>query len=98
LLVQHYLATQAKANHVLMHSTNTRVYVLHVFPSIGELRRRIDAGITPLRARELQARFPKVKVDEDRIFINDGPIWTSAGMSSGIDLALALSKATWVRN
>src|SRR6478609_608586 len=41
-------------------------------------------------ARELQARFPKVKVDEDRIFINDGPIWTSAGMSSGIDLALAL--------
>jgi transcriptional regulator GlxA family with amidase domain len=43
-----------------------------------------------LRARELQARFPKVKVDEDSIFINDGPIWTSAGMSSGIDLALAL--------
>ena len=43
-----------------------------------------------LRARELQARFPKVKVDEDRIFINDGSIWTSAGMSSGIDLALAL--------
>ena len=43
-----------------------------------------------LRARELQARYPKVKVDEDRIFINDGSIWTSAGMSSGIDLALAL--------
>ncbi len=42
------------------------------------------------RARELQARFPRVKVDEDRIFINDGSIWTSAGMSSGIDLALAL--------
>jgi transcriptional regulator GlxA family with amidase domain len=31
-----------------------------------------------------------VKVDEDRIFINDGPIWTSAGMTAGIDLALAL--------
>jgi transcriptional regulator GlxA family with amidase domain len=42
------------------------------------------------RARELQTRFPRVKVEEDRIFINDGPIWTSAGMSSGIDLALAL--------
>lgn len=41
-------------------------------------------------ARELQNRFPKTKVDEDRIFINDGPIWTSAGMSAGIDLALAL--------
>jgi transcriptional regulator GlxA family with amidase domain len=42
------------------------------------------------RARELQARFPKVKVEEDRIFINDGPVWTSAGMTAGIDLALAL--------
>ena len=41
-------------------------------------------------ARELQARFPKLKVEEDRIFIKDGPIWTSAGMTAGIDLALAL--------
>ncbi len=44
-------------------------------------------------ARDLQARFPKVKVDEDRIFISDGPVWTSAGMSAGIDLALALVEA-----
>ena len=29
--------------------------------------------------RELQERFPKVKVEEDRIFIIDGPVWTSAG-------------------
>src|SRR3979490_1255735 len=42
------------------------------------------------RARELQARFPKVKVEEDRIFITDGPVWTSAGMTAGIDLALAM--------
>src|SRR5712672_2020831 len=41
-------------------------------------------------ARELQSRFPKVKVEEDRIFIADGPIWTSAGMTAGIDLALAM--------
>jgi len=40
------------------------------------------------RARDLQARFPKVKVEEDRIFIVDGPI--SAGMAAGIDLALAI--------
>jgi len=40
-------------------------------------------------AQELQARFPKVKVDADRIFIVDGPVWTSAGMTAGIDLALA---------
>jgi transcriptional regulator GlxA family with amidase domain len=42
------------------------------------------------RARELQARFPKVKVEEDRIFIVDGPVWTSAGMTAGLDLALAM--------
>jgi transcriptional regulator GlxA family with amidase domain len=42
------------------------------------------------RARELRARFPKIKVEEDRIFIVDGPVWTSAGMTSGIDLALAM--------
>src|SRR5258708_29324884 len=41
-------------------------------------------------ARELQARCPNVKVEEDRIFIVDGPVWTSAGMTAGIDLALAM--------
>jgi transcriptional regulator GlxA family with amidase domain len=41
-------------------------------------------------ARDLEARFPKVKVEEDRIFIIDGPVWTSAGMTAGIDLALAM--------
>ena len=41
-------------------------------------------------ARDLEARFPKVKVEEDRIFIMDGPVWTSAGMTAGIDLALAM--------
>ncbi len=41
-------------------------------------------------ARDLQRRFPAVKVEEDRIFIVDGPVWTSAGMSAGIDLALSM--------
>ncbi|CAL8479971.1 GlxA family transcriptional regulator [Caballeronia sp. S22] len=41
-------------------------------------------------ASEFRARFPNVVTEEDRIFINDGPIWTSAGMTAGIDLALAL--------
>ena len=41
-------------------------------------------------AREMQARYPAVKVEDDRIFITDGPIWTSAGMTAGIDLALAM--------
>ena len=41
-------------------------------------------------ARDLQARYPKVRVDQERIFIRDGNFWTSAGMSSAIDLTLAL--------
>jgi len=40
--------------------------------------------------RELQARFPRLRLDEDRIFIIDGQIWTSAGMSAGVDLALGM--------
>ena len=43
-----------------------------------------------LHARELHARFPAVRVEDDRIFIKDGPVWTSAGMTAGIDLALAM--------
>jgi len=34
-----------------------------------------------LFTRELQARYPKVRVEEDRIFTHDGPVWTSAGMT-----------------
>jgi transcriptional regulator GlxA family with amidase domain len=41
-------------------------------------------------ARQLQQAYPNAKVDEDRIFINDGPIWTAAGMSACVDLSLAL--------
>ena len=43
-----------------------------------------------LHARDLQKQFPEARVEEDRIFVIDGPIWTSAGMSAGIDLALGL--------
>ena len=34
--------------------------------------------------------YPNVTLDPDRIFVNDGDVWTSAGISAGIDLALAL--------
>src|SRR5258706_1444443 len=37
-------------------------------------------------ARELQRRYPKVKVQEDRIFVIDGSVWTSAGLNPTIDL------------
>lgn len=43
-----------------------------------------------LFARELHGRFPEAKVEDDRIFIIDGSVWTSAGMTAGIDLALGM--------
>lgn len=43
-----------------------------------------------LLARELATRFPAIQVEEDRIFVIDGPVWSSAGMTAGVDLALAM--------
>ena len=40
--------------------------------------------------RALGRRFPSVTVEEDPIFVRDGDVWTSAGATSGMDLALAL--------
>jgi transcriptional regulator GlxA family with amidase domain len=39
---------------------------------------------------ELSRRHPAVTVEPDPIFVHDGPMWTSAGVTSGIDLSLAL--------
>lgn len=41
-------------------------------------------------AEVLQQRCPRAQIEADRIYIADGPIWTSAGMTAEIDLALAL--------
>jgi transcriptional regulator GlxA family with amidase domain len=40
--------------------------------------------------KELARRYPAVKVEPDPIFVRDGSVWTSAGVTAGIDLALAL--------
>lgn len=42
---------------------------------------------------ELARRFPAIRVEPDPIFIRDGSIWTSAGVTAGIDLTLALIEA-----
>jgi transcriptional regulator GlxA family with amidase domain len=42
------------------------------------------------RTGELQRRFPKAKLLTNRLFVTDGEITTSAGIASGIDMALAL--------
>lgn len=39
---------------------------------------------------ELQQRFPDIKVDPQSIYVTDGKCWTSAGVTTGIDMALAL--------
>jgi transcriptional regulator GlxA family with amidase domain len=39
---------------------------------------------------KLAQRFPAVHVEPDPIFVRDGRVWTSAGVTAGIDLALAL--------
>ena len=41
-------------------------------------------------ASKMKAMYPTIRVDGDRIYVNDGGVWTSAGMTAGIDLALAL--------
>lgn len=41
-------------------------------------------------ARQMREAFPNVRVEEDRIFISEGSVWTSAGLTAGLDLAVAL--------
>ena len=40
--------------------------------------------------KEFARRYPAVRVEPDPIFVRDGSVWTSAGVTAGIDLALAL--------
>lgn len=42
------------------------------------------------RSDHFARRYPKVSLEPDRIFVRQGDIWTSAGITAGIDLALAL--------
>src|ERR1700737_388603 len=43
------------------------------------------------RTRHFVSAYPKIKLEADRIFVRDGNIWSSAGISAGIDLALAMA-------
>ncbi|WP_232717965.1 GlxA family transcriptional regulator [Gordonia metallireducens] len=44
---------------------------------------------------ELARQFPKAKVDTDVLFVDDGPITTSAGTAAGIDASLHLVREAW---
>ncbi|WP_419736973.1 GlxA family transcriptional regulator [Pseudomonas sp. COR18] len=41
-------------------------------------------------AADLQANYPDIEVEDDRIYIVDGPVWTSAGMTAGMDMTLGM--------
>jgi transcriptional regulator GlxA family with amidase domain len=45
------------------------------------------------RCEQLARSYPALRVEAKPIFIQDGPMWTSAGVTAGIDLALALVEA-----
>lgn len=43
-----------------------------------------------LGCKRLASMFPRVNVDPNAIFVQDGSVWTSAGVTTGIDMALAI--------
>jgi transcriptional regulator GlxA family with amidase domain len=49
-------------------------------------------------APTLQAKFPNVQVEADAIYLREGRIWTSAGVTAGFDLALALVEEDFGRS
>jgi transcriptional regulator GlxA family with amidase domain len=61
-------------------------YVLAAAGLLEGKRATTHWGRTP----DFQKRFPGVKLEPDCIYIRDGKVWTSAGITAGIDLALAL--------
>jgi transcriptional regulator GlxA family with amidase domain len=64
-----------------------------------------DAGILDgrratthwMQAPLMANRYPRVTVEPDAIFVHDGEVWTSAGLTCGIDLALALIEQDYGR-
>lgn len=47
---------------------------------------------------DLQHAFPDIKVDAESIYVTDGKCWTSAGVTTGIDMALAIVEEDYNRN
>ena len=49
-------------------------------------------------ASDIARRFPKLRVDHKKVFIKDGPFYTSTGLTAGIDLSLALIEEDYGRH
>lgn len=61
-------------------------YILAQAGVLEDKRATTHWGRTP----DFMKRFPNVKLEPDCIYTRDGKVWTSAGITAGIDLALAL--------
>jgi len=79
-----YTATAARARR--FGSTCTGAFALAAWGLLDGRR----AATHWQAASELARRFPAIAVDPEALFVEDGPVWTSAGVSTGIDMALAL--------
>jgi len=79
-----YTATAARARR--FGSTCTGAFALAAWGLLDGRR----AATHWQAAGELARRFPTIAVDADALFVEDGPVWTSAGVSTGIDMALVL--------
>jgi len=90
------LAGAARGGHAFLHEAQARGARLasvctgaFVLAAAGLLDGR-RATTHWRHAAELQRQYPGIKVDSDKIYLRDGPVWTSAGITAGIDLALAM--------
>ena len=67
-------------------STASGVFILAQAGLLDGRRATVHWSCAPA----LAARYPRIKLDLDRIFVVDGPIWTTAGASAGLDAVLAM--------
>lgn len=86
-LVDAVIALAARADRVA--SVCTGAFAL----AAGGLLTRRRATTHWLVTDQLAGDYPDVEVEPDAIYVRDGDIWTSAGVTAGIDLALALVAA-----
>lgn len=83
-----FVRAQATAG-VRMASVCSGAYVLAEAGVLDGLRATTHWG----RTDHFRRTYPAVRLEPDRIYICDGRVWTSAGISAGIDLALAMIAA-----
>lgn len=79
-------AESARCDARLYGSICTGSVVLAAWGMIGERRFTSHWQVT----RYLRRHYPALDLDADAIFVEDGPLWTSAGVTTGIDMMLAL--------